>query len=315
METNDHKKNRTPAIIAGAITGLLALFVPVYVFSSDDDPIQTARQDKPVSIDIPLVYVFGGTFMMGRTEEQDDYPHEKPAHQVTVDGFYIGKYEVTQAQWKAVTGSNPSRFKGRYLPVEQVSWNDIVGTSGDYMTIRNIRYYANGFIYKLNKLTGRQYRLPTEAEWEYAARGGADSRGYRYSGSNVLSDVGWPGNYSFIPRRGSKTHPVGKKLPNELGIYDMSGNVWEWCSDWYGDYGSDSQTNPTGPATGFGRVCRGGSWGCLDIYCRVSERRIYSPGNRGDEVGFRLACESELIISKTSLIWKQTIIKNTELPL
>jgi formylglycine-generating enzyme required for sulfatase activity len=184
METNDHKKNRTPAIIAGVTGGLTVLFVLIYVFSPKDGPIP----------DIPLVYVSGGTFTMGCTAEQgedceDD--KERPAHRVTVDGFYIGKYEVTQAQWKAVKGRNPSFYKGDNLPVGQVSWDDIVGTSGDYMTIRDIQYYANGFIYKLNKRTGKQYRLPTEAEWEYAARGGSGSRGYKYSGSECRTL--WPG--------------------------------------------------------------------------------------------------------------------------
>jgi formylglycine-generating enzyme required for sulfatase activity len=223
---------------------------------------------------------------MGCTAEQDRdcSPNEKPAHQVTVGGFYIGKYEVTQAQWKAVTGSNPSYFKGDNLPVEQVSWEDIVGTSGDYMTIRNINYYADGFIYKLNKLTGKQYRLPTEAEWEYAARGGADSQGYKYSGSNVPGNVAWYGNNSD-----DKTHPVGTKSPNEPGIYDMSGNVWEWCSDWYGPYSDSPQTDPQGPSSGSYRVLRGGGWSFTASYCRVSGRGGSSPGYRGGSYGFRLA--------------------------
>jgi formylglycine-generating enzyme required for sulfatase activity len=258
-------------------------------------------QDKFVSIDIPLVYVSGGTFTMGCTAEQgkDCTKNEKPEHEVTVDGFYIGKYEVTQAQWKAVTGSNPSKFKGDNLPVVVVSWDDIVGTSGDYMTINSIKYYANGFIYKLNKLTGKQYRLPTEAEWEYAARGGADSQGYKYSGSNTLSNVAW-----YEDNSDHKTHPVGTKSANELGIYDMSGNVCEWCSDWYGkySYSYNSQTNPTGPATGSRRVIRGGGLAHKGRSCRVSNREYLSPGFRVNYLGFRLACSSNEIITKTFFI-------------
>jgi formylglycine-generating enzyme required for sulfatase activity len=291
MESNNHilpkesrlksHSRRTLVIIAGVITGLLALFILIGVFSSEDEPVQ---------IDVPLVYVAGGTFTMGCTAEQgeDCEDTEKPAHQVTVDDFYIGKYEVTQAQWKAVTGRNPSFFKGENLPVTNVSWDDIVGTSGDYMTIYNIQYYADGFIYKLNKLTGKQHRLPTEAEWEYAARGGADNRGYKYSGSDVPAHVAW-----YVDNSGIKTHPVGTKSPNELDIYDMSGNVYEWCSDWYGTYNSNAQTNPTGPETGSYRVFRSSSWNDGDRDCRVSCRLTNTPDFRGLILGFRLACSSK----------------------
>ena len=174
-----------------------------------------------------------------------------PVHQVTLSGFSIGKYEVTEVQWTAVMGSNPSQSKkGDNYPVERVSWNDIVGTSGEYTDLNGTRYYADGFIYKLNQLTGKSYRLPTEAEWEYAARGGAKSGGYTYSGSNTSDDVAW---YNGVSKQ-----IVCTKAANELGIYDMSGNVWEWCSDWYGDYSSSAQTNPQGPSTGSNRVIRGG---------------------------------------------------------
>ncbi|MBQ3247459.1 MAG: SUMF1/EgtB/PvdO family nonheme iron enzyme, partial [Alistipes sp.] len=171
-----------------------------------------------------MVFVKGGTFTMGATAEQgsDADSDEKPAHSVTVSNFYIGKYEVTQAQWEAVMGKNPSRFKGDNLPVERVSWNDI-----------------QKFIEKLNAKTGKRYRLPTEAEWEYAARGGNQSKGYKYSGSNDIGSVAW-----YTDNSSSPTHPVGQKQPNELGLYDMSGNVYEWCSDWHGSYSSGSQTNP-----------------------------------------------------------------------
>lgn len=221
--------------------------------------------------DFDMVYVEGGTFTMGATSEQgsDAYSDESPAHSVTVSDFYIGKYEVTQAQWRAVMGSNPSKFKGDNLPVEQVSWNDI-----------------QKFITKLNTMTGKTFRLPTEAEWEYAARGGNKSKGYKYSGSNTLDNVGWYYN------SGGKTHPVGQKQPNELGLYDMSGNVWEWCQDWYGSYSSSSQTNPTGPSSGSYRVLRGGDWGM--IFWRNIYSRTYARPDKGRSYnGFRLACSSK----------------------
>ena len=222
-----------------------------------------------------MVYVKGGTFTMGATAEQgsDAYSNEKPTHSVTLSDYYIGKYEVTQAQWRAIMGSNPSNFKGDNLPVENVSWNDI-----------------QEFIKKLNAQTGKKFRLPTEAEWEYAARGGNQSKGYKYSGSNSISEVAW-----YDGNSGDKTHPVGQKTPNELGIYDMSGNVWEWCQDWYSSsaYSSSSQTNPTGPSSGSYRVLRGGSWGNYAGYCRVSYRRDDGPAYRSSYCGFRLACLSE----------------------
>lgn len=215
-----------------------------------------------------MVYVSGGTFTMGATSEQgsDAYNDEKPAHRVTLSSYNIGKYEVTQAEWKAVMGSNPSNFKGDNLPVENVSWND-----------------CQEFIRKLNSLTGKNFRLPTEAEWEFAARGGNNSRGYKYSGSNDIGSVAW-----YSGNSGSKTHPIGQKSPNELGLYDMSGNVWEWCQDWYGDFSSSSQTNPTGPASGSDRVYRGGSWYFDAGRCRVSFRGSGAPGYRYYHLGLRL---------------------------
>jgi len=219
-----------------------------------------------------MVYVKGGTFTMGCTGEQggDCDDNEKPAHSVTVSSYYIGKYEVTQAQWEEIMGSNPSYYKGDNLPVESVSWYDI-----------------QEFIEKLNAKTGKNYRLPTEAEREFAARGGKQSKGYQYSGSNSLDSVAW-----YDDNSGGKTHPVGSKSPNELGIYDMSGNVWEWCSDWYSSYSSSSQTNPKGPQSGSDRVLRGGGWSYNARYCRVSGRNSVSPSysyNDGDDgYGFRL---------------------------
>ena len=231
-----------------------------------DDAITIPVKD---GICIEMVKVEGGTFMMGATSEmKNPNSNEKPVHQVTLtNDYYMGKYEVTQALWQAVMGSNPSEYKGDNLPVETVSWND-----------------CQKFISKLNSLTGRMFRLPTEAEWEYAARGGKESRGYQYSGSSNISDVAW-----YDGNSGSKTHPVGTKQANELGIYDMSGNVWEWCSDWYSSYSSSSQTNPTGSDSGSARVSRGGGWFNDASYCRLSVRFYYTPDFRLDILGLRLA--------------------------
>ena len=220
-------------------------------------------------VEFKMIKVEGGTFSMGATSEQTNYNNdEKPVHSVTLSDYYIGETEVTQELWRAVMGSNPSWFKGNnQRPVESVSWDD-----------------CQKFIKKLNRWTGKEFRLPTEAEWEYAARGGKYSRGYKYSGSNNSDEVAWYGSNS-----GSKTHSVKTKKANELGLYDMSGNVWEWCNDWWGCYQSNSQTNPTGPSEGGSRVIRGGGWGGSDGYVRVSDRRDGSPADRFDYYGLRLA--------------------------
>ena len=238
-----------------------------------------------------MVRVEGGTFRMGATREQgsDVGDDEKPVHDVTLDSYYIGKTQVTQALWKAVmvdetgvdkskkslwkrlwSGSgvpNPSYFKGDDLPVECVSWND-----------------CQKFITKLNRLTGKNFRLPTEAEWEFACRGGNNSRVYKYSGSNNIDDVAW-----YEDNSSSRTHPVGTKAPNELGIYDMSGNVWEWCSDWYGNYSANQQWNPAGPTSGSNRVRRGGSCNYFARCCRSSFRGNRTPSRRLIDLGLRLA--------------------------
>lgn len=221
-------------------------------------------------VQFTMVAVEGGTFTMGATSEQgsDAWDDEKPAHKVTLSDYYIGQTEVTQALWEAVMGGNPSRRIGDNLPVEQVSWND-----------------CQVFIQKLNQLTGKQFRLPTEAEWEYAARGGRKSRGYKYAGGNNIGSVAW-----YDDNSGNEMHPVATKQANELGIYDMSGNVWEWCSDWYGDYTSSSQSDPQGPSSGSDRVGRGGGYGSIAGVCRVSCRNIYAPGCRFDFLGLRLSC-------------------------
>jgi formylglycine-generating enzyme required for sulfatase activity len=210
-----------------------------------------------------MVLVQGGTFQMG------DKSHG-PIHPVTLSDFYISKFQVTQADWRSVMGSDPSK-RCVDCPVKSVNWNDI-----------------QDFLTKLNARTGLHYRLPTEAEWEYAARGGNLSKDFKYAGSNNLDEVAW-----YEANSSEKTHPVGQKCPNELGLYDMSGNVWEWCQDWYQDlydsYSASAQTNPTGPNTGSYRVIRGGSWYDGPKSARVAYRSGYRPSVRRRDIGFRLA--------------------------
>ena len=229
-------------------------------------------------VSFTMKLVEGGTFQMGATSEQGDdvYDDEKPVHSVTLSSYYMGETEVTQALWKAVMGNNPSYFKGDNLPVEKVNWND-----------------CQEFISKLNQKTGRNFRLLTEAEWEYAARGGKRSRGYKYAGNNTLRDVAWFGQLNGHTydngNSGEKTHVVKTKSPNELGLYDMSGNVWEWCQDCYGGYGSSSQTNPMVLSSDSDRVVlRGGSWSDNARSCRVSLRYYGDPDYRFNFIGFRL---------------------------
>lgn len=221
-------------------------------------------------VQFTMVEVGGGTFTMGATSEQgsDAWDEEKPAHEVTLSDYYIGQTEVTQALWEAVMGSNPSDSKGGNLPVERVSWDD-----------------CQVFIQKLNQLTGKQFRLPTEAEWEYAARGGRKSRGYKYAGGNNIDSVAWCDGNS-----GNETHPVATKQANELGIYDMSGNVLEWCSDWCGDYTSSSQSDPQGSSSGSFRVIRGGCYYNFARNCRVSYRISNTLDYRSGYLGLRLSC-------------------------
>ena len=237
----------------------------------DPNPNTGGTQTFTVNgVSFTMVGVEGGTFTMGATSEQgtsDPYDDEYPTHSVTLSNFAIGETEVTQELWQAVMGSNPSYFKGSNKPVEYVSWNE-----------------CQTFISRLNSLTGKNFRLPTEAEWEYAARGGNKSRGYKYAGSNTLSDVAW-----YSDNSSSTTHDVKGKQPNELGLYDMSGNVFEWCQDWFGTYSSSAQTNPTGPASGSSRVFRGGSWDGTAGGCRVSFRNDYTPTFYNSNLGLRLA--------------------------
>ena len=207
-----------------------------------------------------MVSVPGGTFQMGEGTAQ---------HPVTLDSFEIGKYPVTQKQWQAIMGDNPSYFKGYDLPVENVSWED-----------------CQRFIQKLNEQTGLSFCLPTDAEWEYAAGGGEKNR-TKWAGTNEEKALGkyvW-----YNANSGDKTHPVGQKKSNALGLYDMSGNVWEWCADWYGDYPSGAQTNSKVPLKGSSQVIRGGSWCYSPARCRVAYRDYLSPSCRRSSLGFRLA--------------------------
>ena len=233
--------------------------------------VEGSRTFTVNGVKFTMVPVEGGTFTMGATSEQgsDANEYEKPAHEVTLSDYYIGQTEVTQALWKAVMGSNPSDSKGDNLPVEQVSWDD-----------------CQVFIQNLNQLTGKQFRLPTEAEWEYAARGGRKSRGYKYAGGNNIGLVAWCGDNS-----GNRTHTVATKQANELGVYDMSGNVEEWCSDWYDGYQSSSQSDPQRPSLGSCRVNRGGSCYCNARDCRVSYRFFGTPDFRYNDLGLRLSCK------------------------
>ncbi|HPN38878.1 MAG TPA: SUMF1/EgtB/PvdO family nonheme iron enzyme [Melioribacteraceae bacterium] len=222
----------------------------------------------PNPVEVEMITVQGGTFDMGGTISSN----ELPIHSITLSTFKIAKYEVTQKLWVAVMGSNPSLITGdENRPVEQVNWNDV-----------------QQFITKLNQLTGKNYRLPTEAEWEYAARGGNQSQGYTYAGSNDVNAVAWNPNNS-----GNVTHPVGTKSPNELGIYDMSGNVWEWCNDWYGEtyYSISPSTNPPGPSSGTFRVWRGGSCHSSNDNCRSAYRSYGYPVSNYGYIGFRLALD------------------------
>lgn len=255
-------------------------YTGTFAVNSSSRSVSVNLQEVPVrfsdgvltikGVSYEMVWVEGGTFRMGATSEQgkDASSDEKPVHNVTLSGFYIGKTEVTQALWKMVMDSNPSEFRGDNLPVENVSWDD-----------------CQEFIWKLRHLTGQNFRFPTEAEWEFACRGGNNSRGYKYSGSNYIDNVAW-----YNGNSGFKTHPVATKSPNELGIYDMSGNVWEWCSDWYHyKYSRGAQTNPEGPSKGWDRVCRGGSWYSDINASRLSRRhndRTYKTDKR---LGLRLA--------------------------
>ena len=265
-------KENEQASLSGSLTALATSAPQSY--SASNGASSSSSSDKETftvnGVSFTMVRVDGGSFTMGATEEQVSYASdkEKPAHEVTLSAFSIGEIEVTQELWKAVLGKRTSLFDDNpQNPVEWASWKD-----------------CQEFVKKLSDLTGKSFRLPTEAEWEYAARGGSKSKHYKYSGSNNFNDVAW-----YSGNSGGKTHPVKGKAPNELGLYDMSGNVWEWCSDWYGSYSSSAQTNPKGPSTGSLRVIRGGSWEDNAGRCRVSDRGSFDPAGLSYSCGFRLA--------------------------
>lgn len=227
--------------------------------------------------DMDFELVEEGELKIGATAEQvDPFDIEKPAHDVVISEFYMMRTEVTQRLWRAVMGTNPSHFKGDLRPVEMVSWND-----------------CDAFTEKLNLMKDQllppgmenwYFRLPTESEWEYAARGGQKSRGYQYAGSDNIDEVAW-----YDGNSGKQTHNVGQKKPNELRLYDMSGNVWEWCMDWYSDYPFYGMTNPQGAMSGTSRMIRGGCAGAEGWSCRVARRACFGPDYRYQSFGFRLA--------------------------
>lgn len=241
-------------------------------------------------VSFDMVSVEGGTFMMGATPEQGDeaLDKEKPVHRVTVSSFAMSQTEVTQELWQAVMGSNPSHFTGDpKRPVELVSWND-----------------CQTFIAQLNQLTGKRFRLPTEAEWEYAARGGNRYKVTRYAGSNNIDEVAW-----YDANSGNTTHPVATKAPNELGLYDMTGNVWEWCQDWYALYSADDQTDPTGPETGNNRVLRGGCWNGGTNYDRISFRDNFRPSGSNSSGGLRLVLDQEVVYTVNGVSFTMVPVK------
>ncbi len=216
-----------------------------------------------------MIRVESGSFMMGSPDnDAEAFDDEKIQHRVILSDYYIGETQVTQEQWETVMGNNPSTFKGEKHPVDNITWN-----------------CCQKFIKKLNSETGMKFHLPTEAQWEFAARGGNKSQGFKYAGSNTLDDVAW-----YAGNSGKGTHPVKTKLANELGLYDMSGNVWEWCQDWYGSYKNSSLSDPTGPSSGTDHVLRGGSWNDKAIHCRVAYREDDGPDGPY-YFGFRIALE------------------------
>lgn len=231
-------------------------------------------------VSFTLVSVEGGTFQMGATEEQgtDAFSEEKPAHEVTLGSYSIGQTEVTQELWQAVMNQTPTS--------DGTQWSATYGLGGKYPVYYVSWEDCQTFIARLNMLTGRSFRLPTEAEWEFAARGGLKSEGYKYAGGDNADDVAWHKGNS-----GNKTHEVATRLPNELGLYDMSGNVAEWCADWYNDnyYASSPAADPTGPESGKSRVRRGGGWSNAERACRVSYRNSSGPKDNSYTLGLRLA--------------------------
>jgi len=257
------------------IIGVVIALTANFTYAAEREAKVTVATPAPYFKDptagVEMVYIKGGCYQMGANEDDNDaYPEESPAHEVCLAGFYMGKYEVTQGQWQLIMGSNsstPSTCNGNNCPVDNVSWSG-----------------ARDFIITLNsKSGGGTFRLPTEAEWEYAARSGG--RREKYSGGNTLDSVAW-----YAENSGRKNHPVGTKAPNGLGIYDMSGNVWEWTNDWYGSdyYKNSTRNHPSGPDSGADRVVRGGCVTGEAANLRVSRRTGYPPDFRKPALGFRI---------------------------
>ena len=278
-QLQDLESNTTYYVRPYAINSVGVSYGEEKSFTTSEEVIPFENKTVTVNgVTFTMVAVEGGVFHMGAQNsdpnelnyDAEAWDREAPVHLVTLSDYYIGETEVTQELWNAVMGSNPSTFVGTQRPVEQITW-----------------YLCQSFILELNRLTGMKFRFPTEAEWEFAAKGGNKSEGYYYSGSNIIDEIAW---YSAD---GKKTHEVKTKLPNELGIYDMCGNVMEWCYDIFGDYSSESQTNPTGAPSGTDCIVRGGC--CLSNanYCRTTIRSFFHPGGQSYGIGFRLALQAE----------------------
>ena len=253
-------------------------------FNNSSSYNRTANQDfteDAWGINMKMIWVEGGEFMMGCTSEQGSCENdEQNVRRVTVDGFYIGMLEVTQSQWEKVVGTSIYQQKSKE------GGSSTYGVGSDYPMYYVSWEEATEFCRLLSNKTGKTYTLPTEAQWEYAARGGKKADGTKYAGSNMIDAVAW-----YTDNSGSSTHPCGTKRANALGIYDMSGNVWEWCKDWYSSsYTSYDTNNPTGPSSGSCRVNRGGSWYSSAADCRVANRNFNSPGIRYNGLGFRVVC-------------------------
>ena len=279
----------------------LLLCLSAALFAGCDKDKENLNETSQEIPEIAMVYVEGGTFLMGATSEQGELyirDAEKPVHEVLLDGFYIGKYEVTQEQWEAVMGKTLADERDKVAEF----WGEDSASFGLYGVGNSYPMYyvswedAQSFCEKLSQKTGKKYRLPTEAEWEYAARGGQYTDGTKYAGSNNIDDVAWYGSTDDrgIGNGNNVAHPVGQKKPNGLGLYDMSGNVFEWCSDWYGEnyYSNSPSVNPRGASNGEYRVSRGGCWIIGDVgkanHCRVSNR-FYDDAQAFS--GFRVVCE------------------------
>jgi len=292
--SSGNKSNKTMIIMLAVIVVLLAAIAAILLFKNSgekeepqkDEVVKKAKKakqkptDRTITVNgvsFKMVYVKGGTFQMGTSG--GEFPRESPAHSVTVSDFYIGETEVTQELWEAVMEYNPSSFSGSRLPVENIDYND-----------------CQEFIEKLNELTGEAFRLPFEAEWEFASRGGTKSEGYNYSGSNAIGDVAW-----YNANSGSQSHEVGTKKANELGIFDMSGNVWEWCEDFFDDnyYSVSPEQDPTGPDNGNTWLNRGGSWKSGAKYCRSAYRGQGKTGERESYLGMRLAIGTKTKATKS----------------